>query len=183
MKIYTKTGDKGKTSLFNGSRILKSNVRVSAYGNIDELNSVIGMVCSQLDISKKLQKEIIDLLQTIQNDLFAIGSALSNPNSKSLDFLQKQVSAYENSIDSMTKILPPLQNFILPGGCIPGATIHLARTVCRRVERSVVKLSQEKEVDSNILVYFNRLSDLFFTMARYVNFLAKKTELIWILNG
>ena len=183
MKIYTKTGDKGKTSLFNGQRILKSHLRVATYGTIDELNSVIGIACSQLNGKKAKQREMINLLHTVQNDLFVIGSALANPTSSPLDFLKKQVAAYENSIDKMTAALPPLRNFILPGGSYGGATLHFARTVCRRVERNAVALSQKEEVDPNILVYFNRLSDLFFTMARYSNFLTKQKETIWTKNG
>jgi cob(I)alamin adenosyltransferase len=178
-KIYTKTGDKGKTSLFNGVRVLKSDDRVNAYGTIDELNSSLGVAVAILNGKHEKQIELVDLLLTVQQDLFAIGSSLANPNAKPLPALMKQVVAYEEAIDVMTKELPTLKNFILPGGGVSGAQLHMARTICRRAERLLVALSQESTIDQVAVIYLNRLSDLLFTMARYVNHKESQRELIW----
>lgn len=175
-KIYTKTGDKGKTSLFNGQRVLKSNDRVDAYGTVDELNSEIGLARSLIN-GKQLKA--LNLLLSIQQDLFEIGSALANPQNSPLLFLKKQIAYYEKAIDEMTEELPPLRNFILPGGARAGAQLHLARTVARRAERRIVTLAQKESIDVNIICYLNRLSDFLFTMARYINFKEKQKEIIW----
>ncbi|OGH33909.1 MAG: ATP:cob(I)alamin adenosyltransferase [Candidatus Levybacteria bacterium RIFCSPHIGHO2_02_FULL_42_12] len=176
VKIYTKTGDKGETSLFGGQRVSKSDVRVESYGTIDELNSAIGIV---LSVTNNKQKTIRKELIKIQNDLFEIGSALANPTSKSIRDLEKRVGEFEKLIDELTSSVPPLQNFILPGGGRGGSLLHFARTVCRRAERWTVALSKKEKVDTNILIYLNRLSDLLFTMARYVNWKEKKKEALW----
>ena len=176
MAIYTRTGDKGKTSLFGGKRVLKSDPRVEAYGNVDELNSVIGLVVATLS-SKHLKTK--NELEKIQHDLFAIGSYLASPKADPVTFLAKRSSDFEALIDSHDKVLPSLSNFILPGGGRAGASLHQARTVCRRVERGVVALMQKEEIDENVAKYINRLSDLLFSTARFINHKDKKKESIW----
>lgn len=179
MAIYTRTGDKGKTSLFNKQRVSKSNIRVEAYGTVDELNSAIGVAVAELirikDKGLRMKKELIK----IQNDLFDIGSALANSSSKKTISLEKRVKEFENFIDEMTENLPHLKNFILPGGGKTGAMLHLARAVSRRAERKIVALNNRQKIDNNIIIYINRLSDLLFTMARFANFKEKKKETIW----
>ena len=184
MKIYTKTGDKGKTSLFGGQRVPKSDIRVEAYGTIDELNSVIGVAIAQVQISRLRQgfggqAKIKNELIKIQNDLLDIGSQLANPSAKKVQRLEIRVEEFEELIDKLTEKLPELRNFILPGGGRAGSLLHLARSVSRRAERRAVALSQKEKVDENILKYLNRLSDLLFTMARFVNHKEKKKEVIW----
>jgi len=181
MPIYTRTGDKGKTSLFDGTRVTKNNIRVDTYGTVDELNSVLGIVISQI---KKNTEKITNELIQIQHDLFEIGAVLANPRddvSEALKTrLQKQVAFFENSIDEMTAQLPELVNFILPGGGTAGALLQFARAVSRRVERRIVDLSQKEHVENEIIIYFNRLSDLLFTMSRFANFKENKKETVWI---
>lgn len=178
MSIYTKFGDKGKTSLYAGKTVSKANIRVEAYGTIDELNSFLGIVLS-LSKNKSLNQEIVK----IQNDLFEIGSALASPaknKDKDLsDYLKKRVKDFENQIDNLTKILPELENFILPGGGQTGSRLHFARTIARRAERKIVELSEKEDVNQEILVYVNRLSDLLFTLARNINMTEKQKEIIW----
>jgi len=176
MSIYTRTGDKGQTSLFNGGRVLKSDLRVEAYGTVDELNSVIGVAIAEI---RNPKHEIRNELIKIQNDLFNIGSALANPKSETLNYLDKRVKQFEDFIDDMTEEMPPLSNFILPGGGKTGSMVHFARTVCRRAERKIVKLGETEKVDDNIIMYLNRLSDLLFTMARFINYKEKQKEVIW----
>ena len=183
MPIYTRTGDKGKTSLFNGQRVSKADLRVEAYGTIDELNSAIGIAIAEVQSSKfKVQSYSLKLkseLVRIQNDLFDIGSCLANPTAEPLEYSQDRVKDFENLIDKMTKSLPVLSNFILPGGGKTGAVLHFARTVVRRAERRVVSLSKSEKVGGSIIMYLNRLSDLLFTMARFVNHKEKQKEIIW----
>jgi len=178
MPIYTRTGDKGKTSLSNGVRVLKSNIRVEAYGTIDELNSFIGFTISLLPSSKfkKIKKE----LTQIQHDLFVIGSSLASPKNPSLSNLNHRPQEIEKLIDSLTLELPPLKNFILPGGGKAGSTLHACRSIARRAERRLISLMHKEQADDVILVYLNRLSDLFFTLARFVNLIEKKKEVKWI---
>ncbi|MDO8461144.1 MAG: cob(I)yrinic acid a,c-diamide adenosyltransferase [bacterium] len=200
MKIYTKTGDKGKTSLFGGQRVSKADLRVEAYGTVDELNSAIGVAIAQVQSSKfkvqsygstsspsrvksrdnsKLKSELVK----IQNDLLEIGSALANTSTIRYTLyairLNNRVGEFEELIDKLTEKLPELRNFILPGGGKAGSLLHLARSVCRRAERRVVELSEKEKVDENVLKYLNRLSDLLFTMARFVNHREKRKEVIW----
>ncbi len=176
MAIYTRTGDKGKTSLFDGTRVLKSDRRVEAYGTIDELNSAIGVAIAQL---RTMNKELRTELQNIQNDLLDIGSALATPHAMPVVGLEKRPEDFEKLIDKMTAKMPELKNFILPGGSKGGAALHVARTITRRAERQLVALMQKEDVDQAIVIYLNRLSDLFFTMARFVNHVAKKKEMVW----
>lgn len=178
-KIYTRTGDKGKTGLANGKRILKSDLRIEVLGTIDELNSVIGVVLAELRINDKglmIREELV----RIQNDLLEIGSALANPQGVALQSLKKRVKDLEGSINQMTAQMPPLKNFILPGGGKTGAMLHLARAVCRRAERRIIELNNKQKVDAGIIIYFNRLSDLLFTLARFANFREKRKEQIWV---
>ena len=177
MPIYTRTGDKGQTSLFGGGRVLKSDDRVDTYGTIDELNSLLGVVVAAIETKhKKLAQE----LEAIQHDLFAIGSYLANPQAQAVDKLTEKITAFEKEIDQMTEKMPELHNFILPGGGKVGASLHQARTVCRRAERRLVALMQHEEIDIQVVTYVNRLSDLLFTMARFVNHKEKKKETRWL---
>lgn len=175
MPIYTRTGDKGKTSLFDGTRVLKSHPRVDAYGTIDELNSVLGLAIAEIK-----NKEMRNELEEVQHDLLEIGSALAMPHPLPVIGLEKRVKQFEKSIDEMTEQMPRLKNFILPGGGTAGASLHIARTIARRAERQLVALMQIEEVDQTIVVYLNRLSDLLFTMARYANYLDKQKEIKWV---
>lgn len=183
MKIYTKTGDRGKTSLMNGQRVLKSNIRVETYGTVDEVNSAIGVVLAEISNSKYPISNIKKELKNIQEDLFELGSMLANPDSrfKNQDsrYFDKRVSQFEHLIDKMTEQVPLLTNFILPGGGKAGALLHVARTISRRAERRVIELSQKEKVEGFGIRYFNRLSDLLFTMSRFVNMKQKKKEIIW----
>ncbi len=178
MPIYTRKGDKGKTSLYGGTRVSKNNLRVEAYGTVDELNSAIGVAIAEIRNSKfEIRNELIK----IQNDLLDIGSTLANPEAKSLGYLEKRVDEFEDAIDEMTNEMPVLRNFILSGGGKTGSLLHFARTVSRRAERRIVELSEaEKKIDTYIIMYMNRLSDLLFTMARFVNFKEKRKEVVWI---
>lgn len=173
MPIYTRTGDKGTTALFGGKRVLKCNELVDVYGSIDELNSWIGLVASKLPTIK-----VQEFLSIVQADLFSIGSTLSGFK-VDLSNLDSRVLEMEARIDSMDAVLPTLTNFILPGGSEVGATIHLARGVCRRVERQAVSLQQRQDVDAKIITYLNRLSDFLFMLARFVNMENGATEIIW----
>ncbi|MBI2036167.1 cob(I)yrinic acid a,c-diamide adenosyltransferase [Candidatus Microgenomates bacterium] len=180
MKIYTRTGDKGQTSLFGGKRVGKDDVRVEAYGTIDELNSAIGLTIAMInDKGLRMKNELVK----IQNDLFDIGSILAS-SSKTLNLkpitLKSRVTEFEELIDELTEKLPQLRNFILPGGGKAGASLHLARAVCRRAERRVIALAKKEQVTSEIIIYLNRLSDLLFTIARFVNQQEKKKEIIWV---
>ena len=182
MKIYTKTGDDGTTGLFGGGRISKDAVRLESYGTVDELNSVLGLVrCHNAD------KEIDSMLHHIQNDLFNLGADLATPMSvrnKSVVRIQsKETRVLENWIDRMEAGLPALTNFILPGGTPAAAYLHLARSVCRRAERLVVKLSREEKISKAVIVYLNRLSDLLFVLARWANHKGGQEEIKWMKKG
>jgi cob(I)alamin adenosyltransferase len=178
MPIYTKTGDKGQTSLFDGTRVLKNNVRVDAYGTVDELNSMIGNAIAHLKKGKSMaiHRELIN----IQHDLLDIGSGLAMPGGMPVIGLEERVTHFERMIDDLTSALPPLHNFVLPGGSQAGAMLHVARTIARRAERKIVGLMQGEQVDELIVKYINRLSDLLFTMARHVNFDEKYKDVVWI---
>lgn len=173
MAIYTRTGDAGMTSLFGGKRVLKCEELVDVYGSIDELNSWIGRISSELDAT-----DVQQFLASIQSDLFSIGSHLAGYKA-SLTDIPKRVKEMEARIDILEKSLPELKNFILPGGTPLSSDIHLARAVCRRVERQAVALGQKQDVDSKILIYLNRLSDLFFMLARFVNNQEGVVEVVW----
>lgn len=179
MKIYTKTGDKGLTVLGNGKKATKSSLRVQVYGNIDELNSTIGVIVSTTSNKQEaISKELIE----IQKDLFKIGASLSDSKKadKDLtDYLKPRVLDFEKIIDLLSRELPNLNHFILPGGGRSGSLLHLVRTICRRVERKIVELDKNETVNKQIIVYLNRLSDLLFVMARSVNLKEKKKEIVW----
>jgi cob(I)alamin adenosyltransferase len=168
-KIYTKTGDAGTTALIGGTRILKSHIRIEAYGTVDELNSVLGMVSDQMDLI-----DVKDIIKEIQDRLFTIGSSLAtDPNKDSKmrlpDLLEKDISYLENHIDAMQTNLPELKSFILPGGHIAASTCHVARCVCRRAERICVHMESEKEfIAPLVLIYLNRLSDFLFVLSRHI---------------
>lgn len=183
MKIYTKTGDNGETGLSDGSRVRKDHLRLEAYGTVDELNSIIG--CSLCELKSN---EVAELLADIQNDLFVMGSDLSMPLNKGnkKDFPRISESDWlklEQKIDYFDSKLPRLSNFIIPGGSKGSSHLHLARTVCRRVERHVVALSNTVEIGNNILIYLNRLSDLLFVLARFENSVNSAPDIIWKKRG
>ena len=175
-KIYTKTGDRGKTSLFDGKKVFKSDRKVETYGTIDELNSAIGVAVSEI---RNPKSEIRKELEEIQNDLLEIGSSLAVSSALPVNQLKDRPQEFEKLIDKLTKQLPPLTQFILPGGGKGGALLQLSRTIARRAERRVVGLSKSEHIDPTIVVYLNRLSDLLFTMARFVNYKEKQKEKIW----
>lgn len=175
MPIYTKKGDFGETALWGGKRVKKSTIRVDAYGTIDELNSVLGVVIATLPKNTRLSEELI----AIQHDLLEIGSLLADPNAKPFALLADRVGEFEMIIDQLTDVLPPLKNFSLPGGSLAGAHLHVARTVCRRAERRIVSLLDKEPIDTGLITYVNRLSDLLFTMARYTNNALGAQEVIW----
>lgn len=181
MKIYTRTGDQGDTGLFGGGRVPKDHPRVAAYGDIDELNSVLGVVRATEPTS------LFDsVLESIQQDLFSIGGQLAAPDpepvAKALvkaDLADTRVSELEAIIDQSESELPPLRAFVLPAGTPKAAALHQARTVCRRAERAVVHLAQKSPVPSQFVVYLNRLSDLLFTLARLANHRAGTSDVTW----
>jgi cob(I)alamin adenosyltransferase len=177
MAIYTKTGDKGTTALFGGEvRRKKYDLRVSAYGTVDEVNSQIGVVLAFLEV-----KEVKNWLKEIQKDLFEIASELATDPKTNPPFSLKRdrIKFLEGIVDQLEGSLPALGNFIFPGGSKPGSLIHIARTICRRAEREIVKLADKEEVNSNIVIYMNRLSDTLFMLARRVNHDLKSPEEIW----
>jgi len=173
--IYTKTGDAGKTGLGDGSRVEKFNVRIDGLGSIDELNSILGIIVTE-DIDNRLKDTIIK----IQHHLFDIGGELSIPNH--FKIIAEKVTFLENHIDSMNASLSPLKEFILPGGSKAAAVCHHARTVCRRVERTLFKLKETDKINDISLQYINRLSDFLFVFARYINHSKKINDIYWQKN-
>jgi cob(I)alamin adenosyltransferase len=181
MKIYTRTGDSGDTGLFGGGRVPKDDPRVEAYGDVDELNAVLGMARSAEPMPR-----IDEVLVTIQRDLFSIGALLATPDTdKMQNHLTKarigddRISELEHAIDAGDQELEPLKAFILPGGTQKAAALHVARTVCRRAERRVISLQRDVEIPQIVVVYLNRLSDLLFTLARVANARAGAGEVTW----
>jgi cob(I)alamin adenosyltransferase len=179
IKIYTKTGDNGTTSLLGGTKILKSDLRIEAYGTIDELNSYIGL-CRDL-VSDNAAKNV---LRQIQDRLFTIGASLAcdpakEPKMKIPDLKEEDVKLLENEIDRMNQLLPEMKNFILPGGHPTVSHLHIARCVCRRAERCCVRLGEGKAEEDIIIKYLNRLSDYLFILARFAAHLLKVQELPW----
>jgi cob(I)alamin adenosyltransferase len=178
LKIYTKTGDTGETSLFDNTRVSKADARVDAYGEVDELNACLGAARAA-----GLEPELSGLLEEIQRELFAIGARLADPSHRisarvtKADIVDEQVARLEGTIDRLEAGLPPLRRFILPGGGQAGSLLHLARTVCRRAERRIVALASP--VDPIVVVYLNRLSDLLFVMARAANHRSGVPETEW----
>lgn len=182
MKIYTKTGDKGETSLVTGNRVKKNHPRIEAYGTLDELNSFLGAVATA--DKKSINSEQYEFIRRIQNQLFNVGSQLACDDVKiaaTLPNLNPQfISEIEHQIDSMTKTLPPLKNFILPGGSELAVFSHLARTVSRRAERLCVELSELITVKEEYIIFLNRLSDYLFVLARFYNQELKFKDVEWV---
>lgn len=179
MKIYTKTGDSGETSLFDNTRVSKADPRVDAYGEVDELNACLGAA-----LAAGVDADIAAALESIQKDLFALGARLADPSARiatrvtKAAITQQDVEVLEQTIDRLESELPPLRKFILPGGSPSGSLLHLARTVSRRAERRVIALGPAA-TEPIVIVYLNRLSDLLFVMARAVNHRAKAPEVEW----
>ena len=185
MKIYTKTGDTGETGLFGGERVPKDQLRVAVYGDVDELNSAIGAAMAQAPADFERP-----LLLEIQRDLLTIGAELASPDRAKLAAAlrggvgsapvgESRVAALEQAIDRLDAALPPLKNFILPGGTPKAAALHMARSVCRRAERGVVSLARQNPISGEIVRYLNRLSDLLFVLARAVNAAAGHSDVKW----
>jgi cob(I)alamin adenosyltransferase len=181
VKIYTRTGDKGETGLVDGSRVGKDDLRVAAYGEVDELSATLGVARTLAAHAAPVN----DLLHAIQKDLFALGAQLADPQARigskkpKAAFPEDRVRALEDAIDAHGAALPPLQAFILPGGSPLGAQLHVARTVCRRAERSAVALRRREALDPTLVIYLNRLSDLLFVLAREENHRAGHREERW----
>jgi len=178
MKIYTKKGDKGETSLLGGTRVKKSNIRIESYGTVDELNSWLGLIRDQ-NISSDTKK----ILVHIQDRLFTIGSHLaSDPNKKGIkipDIKEEDIVALEKQIDKMNEVLPEMKNFVLPGGHTTVSYCHIARCVCRRAERCAVNLASKEKVEDIIIKYLNRLSDYLFVLSRKFSHDLKAEEIPW----
>lgn len=178
MKIYTRTGDDGTTGLFAGGRVSKTHLRVEAYGTVDELNSHLGMARAHQPTS-----ETDAYLETVQGVLFLLGADLATPLDAKSDWITRiaedQVAWLEQTIDAMTARLPELTRFILPGGTLASAQIHIARTVCRRAERLTVALGESEALNPQAMVYLNRLSDWLFTLARFENLLSGVEDVTW----
>ncbi len=181
MKIYTRTGDRGETGLFGGGRVAKDDPRVAAYGDVDELNAALGVVSATEPVALFAAE-----LEAVQRDLFALGGHLATPDPDKVrqalaraELAPQRILDFEQAIDAADRELPPLRAFVLPGGSPKAAAMHVARTVCRRAERSVVTLARECDVPELFLVYLNRLSDYLFTLARVANLRAGRADVIW----
>ncbi len=187
MKVYTKTGDKGQTALYGGTRVSKSSARVEAYGNIDELNAFIGVAKSLIE-----DQSVIAQLKEIQFDLFTLGSESATPTDKlylangkprlPIVISDEEITELETWIDAMEEQVEPLKFFILPGGGQAASALHVARTVCRRAERSLVFLNETEEVRPELIKYLNRLSDYLFVLSRFVSKLQNEPEEPWNPN-
>tara|TARA_B100001750_G_C15117413_1_gene403226 strand:+ start:61 stop:597 length:537 start_codon:yes stop_codon:yes gene_type:complete len=176
MKIYTKTGDEGKTSLFDNSRVWKSDQRIMSYGAVDELNSSLGVA-----LSMELDPEIKEILIRLQNDLFIVGSDLANPDmsDKKIRTTKEMIIFLEQKIDLIEPQLEPLTSFILPGGSLLASILHLSRTISRRAETHVIALSQNESINKDAAIYLNRLSDLMFILARAMNQRKNIPDVVW----
>ncbi|HYY52258.1 MAG TPA: cob(I)yrinic acid a,c-diamide adenosyltransferase [Myxococcales bacterium] len=179
-KIYTRRGDDGSTGLFGGPRVRKDDLRVAAYGDVDELNSALGVAREEVP-----EGDLRALIDSLQSELFTLGAQLATPDTEAAPkevphITAERVARLESEIDRLTEQLPPMKNFILPGGSRPGAALHLCRTICRRAERKVVELAESGPVPPEALAYVNRLSDLLFVMARAANLRAGGREIPWI---
>lgn len=178
MKIYTKKGDKGTTALYGGKRVSKAELRIESYGTVDELNSFLGLVATYME-----EKEYTDLMHSIQSRLFDLGTHLAaEPGKKNLilpEITEAHITQLENYIDKMNEALPELKFFILPGGNKAASIAHVARTVCRRAERSVVRLAENENINPVLVQYLNRLSDFLFVLARKLANDANEAEIVW----
>jgi cob(I)alamin adenosyltransferase len=177
MKLYTKGGDDGTTGMADGTRVLKSELKVTAYGEVDETNAAIGVAVARCEDDKT-----VATLRRIQSDLFVLGAQLSTPPGKKspAQIDEEHIVQLEHWIDAASDEAPALKNFVLPGGCETAAHLHLARTFCRRAERSVVALAQQEPVGRSALAYVNRLSDLLFALARLANHRAGVPDIPWL---
>ena len=186
MKIYTKTGDKGTTGLYGGTRVPKYHLRIEAYGTVDELNSYIGLIKDQ-----KIDDTSSESLLRIQNELFTLGSMLATPTDKAIlksgkerlnipKITEESILTLENEIDTMNEGLPPMTHFVLPGGHTTVSYCHIARCICRRAERISVQLNDETSIKPEILSYLNRLSDYLFVLARKLTYDNQVAEIPWI---
>jgi cob(I)alamin adenosyltransferase len=181
MKIYTKTGDEGETGLFAGARVRKDDVRIEAYGTVDELNAALGVARAE-----RLPPEIDQTLQRVQSELFSVGAELATPEPQKHGMAligETQIASVEKAIDHLEAGLPPLKQFILPAGSRAGALLHLARGVCRRAERRVVTLAAGAAISPAIIRYLNRLGDYLFVAARFASQEAKAVETKWQKPG
>lgn len=181
MKIYTRTGDAGMTGLYGGGRVAKNDVRIAAYGTVDELNACLGL-CR----ATNLPHEVDSLLGRLQHEMFALGAELSSPGGAapgSILLDDADVAHAESAIDRYEAKLSPLKNFVLPGGSPASAALHVARAVCRRAERDVVALAQTAEVRPAVVIYLNRVGDLLFVLARYANHVAGGVDVLWEKKG
>lgn len=176
MKIYTKTGDDGTTGLQGGARVSKSNLRIRAYGSVDEINASLGLI-----LSNKIDNDLRDILIKIQNDLFVAGADLSNPDlsNKKNRVTPDMVENLEKKIDILENDLPPISNFILPGGHVIASEAHMSRTIARRAETEVIALDEKEKINDECKKYLNRLSDLLFVIARTVNKRNGIEDIIW----
>lgn len=185
MKIYTKTGDQGKTGLIGGTRVWKNSPRIEAYGTVDELNSVLGIIQGLIvegEIPPEAKTKLTSLVAKIQNDLFTVGTQLAQSSASPKDLptvTVKEVRELEEVIDELEKELPPLRQFILPGGHTLSGMIHLARSVCRRAERRSVELLKKKLTPPILVTYLNRLSDTLFVLARWTHHQLHVKEIPW----
>lgn len=184
-RVYTRTGDKGSTALVGGARVPKDSRRVESYGAIDELNAVIGLArsCNADAVPSPARDRLETILQRVQNELFDLGSELATPPDAEYEGMFKvgadDVRALELLMDECQKDLEPLKSFILPGGSMVSAFLHQARTVCRRAEREVMRLSREEDVGEHVLPYVNRLSDLLFVLSRWIGRQRGEREYLW----
>jgi cob(I)alamin adenosyltransferase len=179
-KIYTRRGDDGSTGLFGGPRVRKDDLRVAAYGDVDELNSALGVAREEVP-----EGDLRALIDSFQSELFTLGAQLATPDTEAAPkeiprITPQDVARLESEIDRLTEQLPPMKTFILPSGSRPGAALHLCRTICRRAERKVVELAESGPVPPEALAYLNRLSDLLFVMARAANLRAGGREIPWV---
>jgi cob(I)alamin adenosyltransferase len=184
MKIYTKTGDYGETSLFNGTRVKKNNLRIITYGTVDEVNSNIGLLLYYLHQDEKL-RDLTVLLSRIQNQLFILGSDLANPDTRVKGYPridEEDIFYIEKSIDKFENNLDPLKSFILPGGSIESSYCHIIRTIIRRAEVNIASLFLNNEINKHCLIFLNRLSDLFFILSRVINKLKGIDDIPWKPN-
>lgn len=183
-KVYTRTGDRGDTALVGGRRVAKDSPRIVAYGTIDELNSTLGLVRSLASERKdKASRQLVELLAALQNELFDLGSELATPEDAEYEGMWRvgdaEIAALERTIDAHQKTLEPLRSFILPGGGMLGATLHQARTICRRAEVEILRLSRVEAISPLALRYVNRLSDLLFVLARWIAKQTGENEFLW----
>jgi cob(I)alamin adenosyltransferase len=179
MKLYTKTGDKGQTGLIGGTRVPKNDIRIEAYGTVDELNSFVGLLTTY-----PMNELDVNFLQSIQNNLFVIGSHLATDTQivdlhKASVLSEDSISKIEKEIDRLDAALPPLSSFILPGGSQSGSLAHVCRTITRRAERRLFDLNSEHTIDNQIFIYINRLSDYFFILSRHLTLTSGSKEICW----